>query len=343
MRICVFGSSSKVTAQPFLDEAYKLGELLAERNHICVNGGGMFGVMGAVNRGCHSKNGQTVGIIHERFVVDVQVDTSILELIVTRTDDLNERKQLLYDNADCFVVMAGGLGTFDEIFDCLGARSLNMKKLTNKPMVIVNVDGFYDGIEQQLNRAYKENVLYSTVDDYAHFVTNIQDAVDWCEKIVPPLILARQDAHNNVIVGARTMTDATAIVTKEDHNVKLHNTTSTTTITSVHPTPADGASCCCSGVNTSAKNTTNGIVTVPEHSNNSIATIDTLTIQSTVPDNNNDSSNGHTVRVNTNGIIAHKNSNNNNSNASFWMTLSTGICVGSLLTLVAVKSLRKLK
>ncbi len=70
MRVCVYGSSSKQTPQKYLDAAFKLGVLLAERGHVCVNGGGKAGCMGAVNEGCKQGKGRIICVIHEIFLVD---------------------------------------------------------------------------------------------------------------------------------------------------------------------------------------------------------------------------------------------------------------------------------
>ena len=67
MNVCVFGSSSKSTETSYVTAAYRLGELIAERGHTCVNGAGRYGVMGGVNNGCSSKGGKIVGIIHSIF------------------------------------------------------------------------------------------------------------------------------------------------------------------------------------------------------------------------------------------------------------------------------------
>ena len=64
MRICVYGSSSKLTPKPFMDAARKLGERIAQKGLVCVNGGGKTGVMGAVNEGARSAGGKTLGVIH---------------------------------------------------------------------------------------------------------------------------------------------------------------------------------------------------------------------------------------------------------------------------------------
>ena len=105
----MFGSSAKTTPNKFLDEAYLLGQTIAQKGYTCVNGGGMYGVMGAVNRGVKNQDGKIVGVIHEMWVVDIKVDSGISELIVTRGNDLNERKQGLFDQSDCFIIMPGNV------------------------------------------------------------------------------------------------------------------------------------------------------------------------------------------------------------------------------------------
>lgn len=141
LRVCVFGSSSPKTPQLYKDEAFRLGQLLAERGHVCVNGGGGQGVMGSTNDGCRAAGGAIMGIIHEMFCVDNDEDRKIPNMIKAAGPDLNERKQLLMDHSDCFIVMPGGTGTFDEVWDVVSHRSLGMKGLQGKPLVLVNMRG----------------------------------------------------------------------------------------------------------------------------------------------------------------------------------------------------------
>lgn len=141
LRVCVFGSSSPKTPQQYKDEAFALGRLLAERRHVCVNGGGGQGVMGATNDGCRAGGGAIVGVIHEMFCVDNDEDNKIPNMIKASGPNLDERKQLLMDHSDCFLVMPGGTGTFDEVWDVVSHRSLGMKGLKGKPLVLVNTQG----------------------------------------------------------------------------------------------------------------------------------------------------------------------------------------------------------
>lgn len=138
------------------------------------------GVMGGVNQGCDRHQGKVRGIIHERFCVDFGEHPHIKDLVMCKGGDLSERKQALLDNADCVVVMPGGVGTFDEFWDCVCGKSLGMKGMNKKPIVIVNLDGFYDGFLMQMRRTHKEGMLYGHVETYFHVEEDPIKALDWC-------------------------------------------------------------------------------------------------------------------------------------------------------------------
>jgi uncharacterized protein (TIGR00730 family) len=179
-RVCVFGSSSKNTTQKFIDSSIKLGEEIAKKGFLCVNGAGSTGVMGGVNRGCDIHNGPVRGIIHEKFCVDFGEHPHIKDLIVCKGEDLSERKQALLDHADAVIVMPGGVGTFDEFWDAVCGKSLGMKGMDHKPICIVNLDGFYDGFLAQMRRAHREGILYGNIDTYFHVEDDPLVALDWC-------------------------------------------------------------------------------------------------------------------------------------------------------------------
>lgn len=180
LRIGVFGSSAKSTKASYVEAAYRLGSLIAEKGHVCVNGAGRTGVMGGMNHGCRDKGGKIKGIIHKQFIVDDSEDDWIKDLLVLDGSALNERKDGLFDESDCLIVLPGGTGTFDEFWDCVSAKSLGMKNLARKPIVLVNIDGFYDGFIKQLQRAYDDGVLYMTVDKFFHVVSNEVEALELC-------------------------------------------------------------------------------------------------------------------------------------------------------------------
>lgn len=180
VKICVFGSSSQKTSTNIINAAHKVGELIAESGSLCVTGGGMWGVMGAVCKGAAAANGKLLGIIHESFQVDGGQHAHIEDMIVSKGDNLEERKMLLFDHSNSFIVMPGGIGTLDELYDFMSHKSLKMKNLMGKPICLLNLDGFFDGTIAQLKRAEKEGLLYQPAEKYVHVCTTPEEAVAWC-------------------------------------------------------------------------------------------------------------------------------------------------------------------
>lgn len=195
MNICVFGSSSQGTKSVYVDEAYKLGELIAEQGYTCVNGAGKYGVMGGVNNGCFQRGGKILGVIHNIFCVDSSEHPTIKDLVIVGGIDLYERKLQLFDNSDCIMVLPGGVGTFDELWDGISSRSLGMKGMTIKPICVVNINGFYDGSLLQMKRAFEDGILYQDVEEYFHVEDNVTDALQWCVDAVHSSRKIPMDTH----------------------------------------------------------------------------------------------------------------------------------------------------
>lgn len=199
MNVCVFGSSSKNTNEAYTKCAFRLGELIAERGHTCVNGAGRFGVMGAVNSGCDSKGGKIIGVIHSIFCVDASEHPHIKDMVVVGGIDLYQRKLELFNNSDCILVLPGGVGTFDELWDGVTARSLGMKGMSTKPICIVNIDGYFDGSLQQMRRAKADGILYDDVSEYFQVENDVESALAWCEAAVHSHRKAPMDSHERKV------------------------------------------------------------------------------------------------------------------------------------------------
>ena len=169
----------------------ELGGLLAEGDHLCVNGGGAFGCMGALNKGAHAKGGKVLGVIHDMFVVEEE-DKTIQNMLVSKGDTLSERKQLLVDNSDCIIVLPGGVGTLDELWESTCNRSLRLGGMEKIPICVLNVDGYYDGSLAQLSRAFKDGLLYNQTEQYFHVESDSSAAIAWCLEEV-----ARENAETD--------------------------------------------------------------------------------------------------------------------------------------------------
>lgn len=114
MNICVYGAASDEIDKIYTAEAEKLGEKMAKCGHSLVFGGGAGGMMGAAARGIHKNGGNIIGVVPTFFNVDGILFEHCNEMI--RTETMRERKQIMEDRADAFIMTPGGIGTFEEFF-----------------------------------------------------------------------------------------------------------------------------------------------------------------------------------------------------------------------------------
>ena len=180
MKICIYGASSNAIDNSFLDAGEQLGKTIAQNNHSVVFGGGAAGLMGAVARGSHSENGEIIGICPSFFNVDGALFTDCTEMIYTET--MRERKQLLEEMSDAFVITPGGIGTFDEFFEIYTLRQLGVHK---KPIVIFNTNGYYNPLIDMLSNAIQKSFMPDTNMDLLFISDNPQEIIEHIENYTP--------------------------------------------------------------------------------------------------------------------------------------------------------------
>lgn len=154
MNICVYGASSNAISDEYFTAGERLGKALAKGGHTLVFGAGAGGMMGACARGAFSEGGQIIGISPEFFNVDGILFENCTELILT--DTMRSRKQKMEELADAFVMLPGGLGTFDEFFEILTLKQLGRH---NKPMGVLNIKGYFDALTLMLEKAVSEKFM----------------------------------------------------------------------------------------------------------------------------------------------------------------------------------------
>ena len=137
--ICVYCGSSPGTDRVFMEAACRFGEILAIEGVGLVYGGGSHGLMGAVATSVLDHGGHVTGIIPEFLQNREQTLRRAQEIIVT--PDMHVRKQTMFDRADAFVALPGGIGTLEELVEQLTWAQLGRHK---KPILILNVKGFWD-------------------------------------------------------------------------------------------------------------------------------------------------------------------------------------------------------
>ena len=139
--ICVYCASSTSIDPALVDLAAEVGTELAGRGHTLVSGGGRVSMMGAVAAAHRAGGARTIGVIPEALSSREIADFDSDELI--ETTGMRERKAAMDDRADAFLGLPGGIGTLEEVFEVWTSRSLGMHA---KPVVLLNVGGFYDGL-----------------------------------------------------------------------------------------------------------------------------------------------------------------------------------------------------
>lgn len=152
--VCVFCASSKLCDPEYLTAARLMGEQLARAGILVVTGGGSTGLMGAVADGALSAGGRVVGVL-PRFMNKVEVahqNLTRLHLV----DGMHERLAAMLDESEAFVTLPGGCGTFEELFFVLTRKRLG---LTTRPIVIVNIRGYFDPVIAMLDRCIQERFM----------------------------------------------------------------------------------------------------------------------------------------------------------------------------------------
>lgn len=179
--ICVYCSSSDKVAPVYFDAARELGLAMAARGYGLIYGGTSVGLMGAVARAVHEGGGQVVGVIPEAIHREgISYDLAD-ELIVTR--DMRERKAAMENRATAFVALPGGFGTLEELFEILTLKQL---RYHHKPLMLLDVDGFYKPLEDLFTHMYKERFAREEYRELYHFAPTVDALFTYLDGYQPP-------------------------------------------------------------------------------------------------------------------------------------------------------------
>ncbi len=154
MKICVFGASGKELDQEYFDAAEELGRLLGEGGHTLVFGAGDSGLMGSCARGAAAAGAEIIGIAPRFFDEPGVLYPHCSHLVLTET--MRERKALMEDEGEAFIVLPGGIGTLEEFFEVLTLRQLGR---LDKPIVLLNTRGYFDLLRALLEKGAAEGFL----------------------------------------------------------------------------------------------------------------------------------------------------------------------------------------
>jgi len=172
--VCVFCASSDNIDDAYLKIADELADEMLRRNLCLVYGGGNNGLMGRISRIMHERGGgRIVGVIPRRLMELGYGYDNVDEMIVT--DGMRERKAIMEERADAFIGMPGGVGTLEELLEIVTLRQLEM---LDKPIVFLNIRGYFDGILAQFERAYEEHFMDESCRELYFVTDSVSDALD---------------------------------------------------------------------------------------------------------------------------------------------------------------------
>ena len=168
--LAVFCGSKSGNDPLFESAAKQLGFLLAQKNIRLIYGGGNTGIMGTLANAVLEKSGLVTGIIPKILIEWEHQHDGITELIVA--DDMHARKRMLYEKCDAAIILPGGFGTLDELFEMLTWNQLNIH---NKKIFILNTAGFYDHLIAHHKRIQEENFLYARVEERMTVINTVSE------------------------------------------------------------------------------------------------------------------------------------------------------------------------
>lgn len=173
--VTVFCGSKSGNHPGFIDQAIILGNALGTGGIQLVYGGGGKGLMGAIANAVLAKHGKVIGIIPKLLLEWEAQHEGLTELIVTET--MHDRKKILYDKADVAIILPGGMGTMDELFEMLTWNNLNIHQ---KKVIVLNWEGYYAPLIDMMDHMHSAGFMY---DDWRSRITIAKDATEVMDTI----------------------------------------------------------------------------------------------------------------------------------------------------------------
>ncbi|WP_170325345.1 TIGR00730 family Rossman fold protein [Ruegeria arenilitoris] len=170
--VCVYCGSRNGANSAYSEAAKTFGTLLAQEGWRLVYGAGDVGLMGEVARAAQSAGGDTFGVIPVHLLRREVGKTDLTRFVVTET--MHERKKVMIMNADAVVVLPGGPGSLDELFEALTWRQLGLHE---KPILVMNVDGYWNALHDLLQQVIGQGFADGSLAEFITWVDDPSDAM----------------------------------------------------------------------------------------------------------------------------------------------------------------------
>jgi len=175
--VTVYCASSSKIPDIYVEQARLLGKAMASRGWSCINGAGNRGLMAEVSNAILSSGGTVTGIIPQFMVDEGWVHASLSELIIT--ENMHIRKQMMAERSDGCLTLPGGIGTFEELMEIITWKQLGLYK---KPIVILNINGYYDDLLKMLQKAIDENFMHLRHQEIFKVTSSVEESLDFIAK-----------------------------------------------------------------------------------------------------------------------------------------------------------------
>ncbi len=175
--LAVYAASSTKISPRYFDAARQLGEILASNHIRLIYGAGNMGLMGEIADAVLAHDGEVTGVIPQFMVEQEWEHRGCTELIVTK--DMHERKATIERISDAMLALPGGIGTFEEVLESLTWKQLG---LHSKPIILLNVDGYYDNLIRCIDQMVEENFMRDMHRSMLTVVTSPEEVLSAIEQ-----------------------------------------------------------------------------------------------------------------------------------------------------------------
>lgn len=180
LAVCVYCGGNTTVSSSFLELGSQVGQRIASRGLRLVYGGANVGVMGAVADAVLERRGHVTGVIPKALAGREIAHRGLTDL--RSTGSMHERKLTMNDEADAFLVLPGGFGTMDELFEVVTLRQVGLHQ---KPIALLNARGFYDTLLAWIRGATEEGFIHAHVAKIIEVLPDIEAVDRWLERITP--------------------------------------------------------------------------------------------------------------------------------------------------------------
>lgn len=177
--ICVFCGSRSGDDSQYANAARELGRFLSANNHTLVYGGGSTGIMGVIADAMLESQGQIIGVIPAHLARPELMHSAVKDMRLTA--DMHERKAMMHQLSDAYVALPGGFGTMEELFEAITWAQL---ELHSRPIVVVNINGIYDGLVQLIDSMAAHGFLSAKCRNLVTIVHDTEGLHTWLVRAV---------------------------------------------------------------------------------------------------------------------------------------------------------------